>query len=96
MSASAGEQGDRRTKRRQSVKMKKLLKQSKLLKKSLKRRQIMSPDTIKKLCADKSAVAELIRVQSYTDSLNAKRRIKQILMNKGRKASQLFWNLVNH
>ena len=40
-------------------------------------------------------MAELIRVQSYTDSLNAKRRIKQILMNKGRKASQLFWNLVN-
>ena len=41
-------------------------------------------------------MGELIRVQSYTDSLNAKRRIKQILMNKGRKASQLLWNLLNH
>ena len=95
MSASAGEQGDHRKKRRQSLKMKKLLKQSKTIKKSLKRRQVMPPDTIKKLRADKIAVAELIRVQSYTDSLNAKRRIEQILMNKGRKASQLFWNLVN-
>ena len=95
MSASAGEQGDHCKKRRQSLKMKKLLKQSKTIKKSLKRRQVMPPDTIKKLRADKIAVAELIRVQSYTDSLNAKRRIEQILMNKGRKASQLFWNLVN-
>ena len=55
----------------------------------------MPPATIKKLRADKIVMAELIRIQSYTDILNAKHRIKQILMNKGRKASQLFWNLVN-
>ena len=48
MSASAGDQGDHRKKHRQSLKMKKLLKQSKIIKNSLKRQQVMSPDTIKK------------------------------------------------
>ena len=96
MSVSAGDQESRPQKPRQSMKMKKLLKQSKAIKKSLNQQQLLAPNTVKNLRADRIKLVELIRVQSYTKSLNTKIRIKQILMNKGRKASQLFWNLVNH
>ena len=93
---SAGDQGSHPQKPRQSMKMKKLLKQSKAIKKSLNQQQLLAPNTVKNLRADRIKLVELIRVQSCTKSLNTKIRIKQILMNKGRKASQLFWNLVNH
>ena len=96
MSVSAGDQGSHPQKPRQSMKMKKLLKQSKAIKKSLNQQQLLAPNTVKNLRADRIKLVELIRVQSYIKSLNTKIRIKQILMNKGRKASQLFWNLVNH
>ena len=96
MSVSAGDQGSHPQKPRQSMKMKKLLKQSKAIKKSLNQQQLLAPNTVKNLRADRIKLVELFRVQSYTKSLNTKIRIKQILMNKGRKASQLFWNLVNH
>ena len=96
MSVSAGDQESRPQKPRQSMKMKKLLKQSKAIKKSLNQQQLLASNTVKNLRADRIKLVELIRVQSYIKSLNTKIRIKQILMNKGRKASQLFWNLVNH
>ena len=96
MSASPGTQENHRRNPNQSLEMRKLLKRSKIIKKSLKLRQTISPNTVKKLREDRKELADLIRFQSYTDSLNTKKRIKQILLNKGRKASQLFWYLVNH
>ena len=96
MSVSAGDQGSHPQKPRQSMKMKKLLKQSKAIKISQNQQQLLASNTVKNLRADRIKLVELIRVQSYTKSLNTKIRIKQILMNKGRKASQLFWNLLNH
>ena len=73
MSASPGIQENHRSKPSQSLEMRKLLKRSKIIKKSLKRRQTLSPNTVKKLREDRKELADLIRFQSYTDSLNTKK-----------------------
>jgi len=75
--------------------MRKLLNESKVIKKKLKNRHYQPLSDISKLRFESNRINKLIRVQSYTESLNIKRRICSLLAQKGVWAQQLFGNLVN-
>ena len=75
--------------------MRKLLNESKVIKKKLKNRHYQPLSDISKLRFESNPVNKLIRVQSFTESLNIKRRIRSLLAQKGVWSQRLFGNLVN-
>ena len=69
-----------------TAKMRKLLKEIKVIKNKLKNRHFQLPSDISKLRSESNSVNKLIRVQSFTENLNVKRRIRSLLAQKGVRA----------
>ena len=69
-----------------TAKMRKLLKEIKVIKNKLKNRHFQLPSDISKLRSESNSVNKLIRVQSFTENLNVKRRIRSLLAQNGVRA----------